>query len=94
MESVSGCNSPGWPGCAGRSSLLLSPKVHQPQSPGGCGGAGCQGRLVGEGFHARAGNPTPNLLLAQAGDAARGGTIIVTLDPAAITAAPRPAPTP
>ena len=41
-----------------------------------------QGRLVGEGFHARAGQPHAEVgALAQAGDAARGGTIIVTLEP-------------
>ena len=40
------------------------------------------GALVGEGFHARAGNPHAEVgALAQAADAARGGTIIVTLEP-------------
>jgi len=40
------------------------------------------GRLVGEGFHARAGLPHAEPgALAQAGDAARGGTIVVTLEP-------------
>jgi diaminohydroxyphosphoribosylaminopyrimidine deaminase/5-amino-6-(5-phosphoribosylamino)uracil reductase len=40
------------------------------------------GRLVGEGFHARAGQPHAEPgALAQAGDAARGGTIVVTLEP-------------
>ncbi len=40
------------------------------------------GRVVGEGFHARAGLPHAEPgALAQAGDAARGGTIVVTLEP-------------
>ena len=40
------------------------------------------GALVGEGFHAQAGQPHAEVgALAQAGDAARGGTIIVTLEP-------------
>jgi len=40
------------------------------------------GRLVGEGFHARAGQPHAEVgALAQAGEAARGGTIVVTLEP-------------
>ena len=40
------------------------------------------GRLVGEGFHARAGLPHAEVgALAQAGAAARGGTLIVTLEP-------------
>ena len=39
-------------------------------------------RLVGEGFHARAGQPHAEPgALAQAGEAARGGTIVVTLEP-------------
>ena len=41
-----------------------------------------QGRLVGEGFHARAGLPHAEPgALAQAGSSARGGTIVVTLEP-------------
>ena len=40
------------------------------------------GQLVGEGFHARAGQPHAEVgALAQAGEAARGGTIVVTLEP-------------
>jgi len=40
------------------------------------------GRLIGEGYHARAGRPHAEVgALAQAGEAARGGTLIVTLEP-------------
>ncbi|WP_392351865.1 bifunctional diaminohydroxyphosphoribosylaminopyrimidine deaminase/5-amino-6-(5-phosphoribosylamino)uracil reductase RibD [Parasynechococcus sp.] len=40
------------------------------------------GQLVGEGFHARAGQPHAEVgALAQAGAAARGGTLVVTLEP-------------
>ncbi|MEB3172981.1 MAG: bifunctional diaminohydroxyphosphoribosylaminopyrimidine deaminase/5-amino-6-(5-phosphoribosylamino)uracil reductase RibD [Cyanobacteriota bacterium] len=40
------------------------------------------GQLVGEGFHARAGTPHAEVhALKQAGERARGGTLIVTLEP-------------
>ncbi|MFO8236795.1 MAG: bifunctional diaminohydroxyphosphoribosylaminopyrimidine deaminase/5-amino-6-(5-phosphoribosylamino)uracil reductase RibD [Prochlorococcaceae cyanobacterium] len=41
-----------------------------------------QGALVGEGFHARAGASHAEVMaLAQAGERARGGTLVVTLEP-------------
>ena len=51
-----------------------------------------EGRLVGEGFHARAGDAHAEVgALRQAGDAARGGTSWSPLNPAATTAARPPA---
>ena len=43
-----------------------------------------EGRLVGEGFHARCGGPHAEIVaLREAGDRARGGSLIVTLEPCA-----------
>ena len=43
-----------------------------------------QGHLVGEGFHARCGGPHAEIVaLREAGDRARGGSLIVTLEPCA-----------
>jgi diaminohydroxyphosphoribosylaminopyrimidine deaminase/5-amino-6-(5-phosphoribosylamino)uracil reductase len=48
----------------------------------GCVILGKDGRVVGEGFHAYAGGPHAEIVaLAQAGDAARGGTAVVSLEP-------------
>ena len=48
----------------------------------GCVLLDAEGTLVGEGFHAYAGGPHAEIVaLAQAGERARGGTAIVTLEP-------------
>src|ERR1700753_44943 len=48
----------------------------------GCLLLDADGRVVGEGFHAYAGGPHAEIVaLAQAGELARGGTCIVTLEP-------------
>ncbi|WP_228009253.1 bifunctional diaminohydroxyphosphoribosylaminopyrimidine deaminase/5-amino-6-(5-phosphoribosylamino)uracil reductase RibD [Cyanobium sp. LEGE 06113] len=48
----------------------------------GCVVLDAQGQLVGEGFHARAGGPHAEVgALAQAGERARGGTAVVSLEP-------------
>ena len=52
----------------------------------GCVVLGADGRVVGEGWHERAGGPHAEVVaLAAAGDAARGGTAVVTLEPCAHT---------
>ncbi|MEV1330970.1 bifunctional diaminohydroxyphosphoribosylaminopyrimidine deaminase/5-amino-6-(5-phosphoribosylamino)uracil reductase RibD [Micromonospora costi] len=48
----------------------------------GCVLLDADGRVVGEGFHAYAGGPHAEIVaLAQAGERARGGTAVVTLEP-------------
>src|SRR4051794_525525 len=48
----------------------------------GCVVLDAQGKLAGEGFHAYAGGPHAEVVaLAEAGDRARGGTLVVTLEP-------------
>ncbi|MPZ25503.1 MAG: bifunctional diaminohydroxyphosphoribosylaminopyrimidine deaminase/5-amino-6-(5-phosphoribosylamino)uracil reductase RibD [Micromonosporaceae bacterium] len=48
----------------------------------GCVIMDTDGRVVGEGFHAYAGGPHAEIVaLAQAGERARGGTVVVTLEP-------------
>jgi diaminohydroxyphosphoribosylaminopyrimidine deaminase/5-amino-6-(5-phosphoribosylamino)uracil reductase len=48
----------------------------------GCVILGADGRVVGEGFHAYAGGPHAEVrALAAAGDRARGGTAVVTMEP-------------
>ena len=48
----------------------------------GCVVLDAAGQVVGEGWHERAGGPHAEVMaLAEAGDAARGGTAVVTLEP-------------
>src|SRR6185312_3338807 len=48
----------------------------------GCLLLDAEGEVVGEGFHAYAGGPHAEIVaLAQAGERARGGTAVVTLEP-------------
>jgi diaminohydroxyphosphoribosylaminopyrimidine deaminase/5-amino-6-(5-phosphoribosylamino)uracil reductase len=48
----------------------------------GCVILDAEGRVAGEGFHAYAGGPHAEIVaLAQAGERARGGTVVVTLEP-------------
>ena len=83
MESVGGSHQ-NWLAWM-RRALQLASLAEGHTSPNPLVGAvvlDAQGRLVGEGFHARAGEPHAEpVALDQAGDAARGGTIIVTLEP-------------
>src|SRR5579885_399977 len=57
-----------------------------PNPPVGAVVLAADGRLVGEGATAPAGGPHAEIVaLAAAGDAARGGTVVVTLEPCAHT---------
>ena len=83
MESVGGSHQ-NWLAWM-RRALQLASLAEGHTSPNPLVGAvvlDAEGRLVGEGFHARAGEPHAEpVALDQAGDAARDGTIIVTLEP-------------
>ncbi len=69
--------------------LALAAAVHPAPSPNPRVGAvilDTTGSVVGEGAHERAGGPHAEIIaLASAGDRARGGTIVVTLEPCAHT---------
>nr|MDT0663314.1 bifunctional diaminohydroxyphosphoribosylaminopyrimidine deaminase/5-amino-6-(5-phosphoribosylamino)uracil reductase RibD [Micromonospora sp. DSM 115978] len=57
-----------------------------PNPPVGCVLLDAAGTIVGEGFHVYAGGPHAEIMaLAQAGEKARGGTAVVTLEPCAHT---------
>jgi diaminohydroxyphosphoribosylaminopyrimidine deaminase/5-amino-6-(5-phosphoribosylamino)uracil reductase len=56
--------------------------IPSPNPPVGAVVVAKDGRVVGQGFHARAGEEHAEAIaLGQAGDAARGGTLFVTLEP-------------
>lgn len=63
--------------------LAADPRAPRGENPRvGCVILDAEGRLVGEGFHLGAGTAHAEVVaLAQAGDQARGGTAIVTLEP-------------
>jgi diaminohydroxyphosphoribosylaminopyrimidine deaminase / 5-amino-6-(5-phosphoribosylamino)uracil reductase len=53
-----------------------------PNPPVGAVLMSAEGKVIGQGFHARAGDDHAEVVaLAEAGDAARGGTLFVTLEP-------------
>src|SRR5690349_25012814 len=57
----------------------------------GCVLLDAAGQVVGEGFHVYAGGPHAEIVaLAQAGEKARGGTAVVTLEPCNHTGRTRP----
>ena len=68
-----------------RRALALAERGRGSTSPNpivGCVVLDAAGRVVGEGFHLRAGGPHAEVVaLAAAGPAARGGTLVVTLEP-------------
>lgn len=68
-----------------RQALALAIRGHGAVEPNPMVGAvviSADGRLVGEGYHERFGGPHAEVIaLAAAGEAARGGTLLVTLEP-------------
>lgn len=68
-----------------RRALVLAERGRGTTSPNpivGCVVLDAAGRIVGEGFHTRAGGPHAEIVaLHAAGRAARGGTLVVTLEP-------------